>query len=908
MALGIDPQSLFRHFIPTRTARHASKSRKADRRSVLRFERLEPRQMLAADMAEIVGTIRLDTQMDGNSANDALVAGAVVKLYRDGGDGVFNNGGGDDSTAAANVTSNSLGQYSFTGLGAGKYFVKVDLPAGMQASAGGDVKTITISAADADGAIGSIVDEFDSFQEVEASPPPNSAGVVSTQTDLTVMGGERDFRVEITAGSDQFSSVSLISAGGLLRLASGAMVTGNATIVWDGIDGNANSINHTGLGGLDFTLDGPNRMTGIRLSVGADHPNSVVKLRIYSDATHWSEFTTTVPESVGGAIDKQVVFNFSTPSSSGGGGADFANVGAIELTFVGVNAVDAQISVAELVGVTTKTADFTALSQLSVGDRVWADTNNNGMLDGAEAGIAGVRMNLYADTDGNNQYSPGADTFVATTTTDSSGRYAFNGLTPGSYVVQVDAMNFNAGQALAGLQSSTGKTATDPDDNLDNDDNGAPLAGHGVVAMAVSLAAGAEPTGDGDDANSNRTVDFGFFGFDLVLDKSVEPTATSPLEELTYSVLITNDGPAIAKNVRFEDNLPDGVTYKSASVSKAGLSVSHAAGKVTGSFGNMAPGESFIVTIKVTVKATATGVLVNEADVIADDEINLTNNHDEVETPVTPKIDLQIVKSDSQDPVAPGAQFSYTLVVKNNGPSAATGVTVIDTLPEEVTYISSSRPNVGVLPGELEFDLGILAVGATSTITIVVQVDPSFVGTLLNTTEVSGNEVETTYTNNVDDEPTLVQASPASLSGHVYNDKNNNGVKEANEKPIANVVITLTGNDLTGQFVSRTTTTDALGQYSFANLQPGTYMVFEPSQPPKFKDGIDSLGSTLNGQGVTQPPNGQLAPDQNADDGRDGEAFEDIVLGSGFAAKDYNFGELAVTTNKSDFVRPLAWR
>ena len=29
---------------------------------------------------------------------------------------------------------------------------------------------------------------------------------------------------------------------------------------------------------------------------------------------------------------------------------------------------------------------------------------------------------------------------------------------------------------------------------------------------------------------------------------------------------------------------------------------------------------------------------------------------------------------------------------------------------------------------------------------------------------------------------------------------------------------------------------------------------------------------------------------------------------SGHAAKDYNFGELAVTTNKRDFVRPLVWR
>ena len=51
---------------------------------------------------------------------------------------------------------------------------------------------------------------------------------------------------------------------------------------------------------------------------------------------------------------------------------------------------------------------------------------------------------------------------------------------------------------------------------------------------------------DGDDANSNSTVDFGFFGFDLVLDKSVEQTRVSPLETVTYTVTVINDGPSTA--------------------------------------------------------------------------------------------------------------------------------------------------------------------------------------------------------------------------------------------------------------------------------------------------------------------------------------------------------------------------
>ena len=215
--------------------------------------------MLAADMAEIVGTIRLDAQNDGNAGQRHAGAGrpgaALPRRRRR----RVQHGAGDDVSRRAAVTSNSLGQYRFAGLGAGKYFVKIELPAGMQTAAGGDVQTVTISAPDADGAIGRTIDEFDSLQKVEASPPPNSAGVGSTKADATVLGGERDFLVEITAGNDEFSSVSLISGGGLLRLASGAMVTGNATIVWDGADGNANAINYTGLGGLDFTHDGRTR-------------------------------------------------------------------------------------------------------------------------------------------------------------------------------------------------------------------------------------------------------------------------------------------------------------------------------------------------------------------------------------------------------------------------------------------------------------------------------------------------------------------------------------------------------------------------------------------------------------------------------------------------------------------------
>ena len=56
----------------------------------------------------------------------------------------------------------------------------------------------------------------------------------------------------------------------------------------------------------------------------------------------------------------------------------------------------------------------------------------------------------------------------------------------------------------------------------------------------------------------------------------------------------------------------------------------------------------------------------------------------------------------------------------------------------------------------------------------------------------------------------------ASLSGYVYVDANDNGIREA-EAPISGVTITLTGTTSDGP-VSQTATTDASGFYQFGNL------------------------------------------------------------------------------------------
>jgi len=114
---------------------------------------------------------------------------------------------------------------------------------------------------------------------------------------------------------------------------------------------------------------------------------------------------------------------------------------------------------------------------------------------------------------------------------------------------------------------------------------------------------------------------------------------------------------------------------------------------------------------------------------------------------------------------------------------------------------------------------------------------------------------------------------PATLSGYVYRDDNDNGIFEKKaELPIEGANLTLLdefGNP-TGDFA----TSDADGFYQFVDLKPGIYSVSE-EQPDGYKDGQDTPGNV-----------GGIADDVPAD------LIHGIPLKQGTAAEEYNFGEL----------------
>lgn len=120
--------------------------------------------------------------------------------------------------------------------------------------------------------------------------------------------------------------------------------------------------------------------------------------------------------------------------------------------------------------------------------------------------------------------------------------------------------------------------------------------------------------------------------------------------------------------------------------------------------------------------------------------------------------DLSVTQSDTPDPVNVASPLSYSLQVSNNGPDAATGVTVVNTLPGGVAFqsASSTQGSCSESGGTVTCVLGNMIASENATINIVVT-SPFFTGSIVNTAVVSGNESDPVNGNNSSSETTVVQ-------------------------------------------------------------------------------------------------------------------------------------------------------
>ena len=128
--------------------------------------------------------------------------------------------------------------------------------------------------------------------------------------------------------------------------------------------------------------------------------------------------------------------------------------------------------------------------------------------------------------------------------------------------------------------------------------------------------------------------------------------------------------------------------------------------------------------------------------------------------------DLSITKTDIADPIQGTAEFYYLLSVNNAGPGEATSVTVVDSLPEELTFIGASGSGWSCSEngGVVSCTLASLAPGDAPPITIDV-VAPLLGGSITNQATVSSATEDQNQTNNLAVEETYIHGCfPLSLS------------------------------------------------------------------------------------------------------------------------------------------------
>ncbi len=280
---------------------------------------------------------------------------------------------------------------------------------------------------------------------------------------------------------------------------------------------------------------------------------------------------------------------------------------------------------------------------LSLGNLVWEDRNNDGLVDAGEPGINGVEVRLFADANDDN-IADGA--VLQTTNTNASGIYGFVGLAAGTYLVEITApANFigSTGSGLPYVATGSSEPAVDPDNDADNDDNGTGLSGV-IRSRSVTLAANDEPINDGDaDANSNLSVDFGLLrNFDLALRKQLaagQPSTVAVGDTVEFVITVFNQGTETASNIQVHDTLPDGLTLADANWTGV---PTNAAQRVIA--GPLAAGASAAISLFATVDSDATGQLINTAEIaLANDSSGQPGNDIDSDPDTDPNNDGPLV-------------------------------------------------------------------------------------------------------------------------------------------------------------------------------------------------------------------------------------------------------------------------
>jgi protocatechuate 3,4-dioxygenase beta subunit len=545
----------------------------------------------------------------------------------------------------------------------------------------------------------------------------------------------------------------------------------------------------------------------------------------------------------------------TTATTDANGNYSFTNLGpgtyhVLEVPQSGVQQTTTNpVAITLGMGTAISGVNFGDFNTVSISGSVFQDTNDNGVRDTGEAGLAGVTV--FLDTNNTGVFAVG-DT---TATTDANGNYSFANLGPGTYHVaevlptgftqtttspsaivtssgaNVSGVNFGDFQAVS--------TSTSISGTVFNDVTGGGVQQSGAVGLAgVTVFLDANNTGVFAAGDTTATTDangnYSFTNLAAGTYHVVEVLPTGFLQTTSSSTAITLIAGQIVSAVNFgdfkmvsisgsvlQDTTSNGICHKY-EAGLAGVTVFldtnntgvFAVGDTTAttdangnySFANLGPGTYHVAEVLPTGFTQTT---TSPAAIVTSSGTNVSGvnfgDSQAVSTSASASISGTVFKDTSGSGVLTSCEAGLAgatvfLDANNNGVFAA----------GDKTATTDANGN---------YSFTNLAAGTYH----VVEVLPTgFLQTTSSSTAITLTAGQIVSAVNFGD------FKMVSISGSVLQDTNSNGVCHKYEAGLAGATVFLdTNNNGVLDSGETSTTTNASGNYTFSNLGPGTYHVAE---------------------------------------------------------------------------------
>ncbi|MBY6064146.1 SdrD B-like domain-containing protein [Pseudidiomarina sediminum] len=512
--------------------------------------------------------------------------------------------------------------------------------------------------------------------------------------------------------------------------------------------------------------------------------------------------------------------------------------------------------------------NFAHLGASRIAGRVFVDSNNNGIQDAGEVGLAGVEMQLAGDS------AFGADVctlVTCTVVTDSNGDFEFTGLpnndSNGYTVTQVQPQDYTAGQNTVG---DAGGTFNERNGNVELrgiDLTTEPNAANNLFAQTTNTLSGyvyvdLEKTGKRDPNDTPLS------GVEITLTGTSK--GGTPICDVVNSCTVTTDSNGYYEFSGLYNSDSNGYSVSRTDI--LGYVDSYSSGTVNGSGCTACNTSSPLEVTAIDVQGPNTytefnfavdRAVANEISGVVFFDINENEARNADEGLAGVRVTLTGLNDLSQ-------QVNFETVTDANGvyrfselnPSHADG------------YIVTIEPPVG---------LGDFA----SNQAFVGTVDGAQVGTVDNANVISGVVLP------LDGSGVgyNFRKKGSRIDGYVYVDADRDGVKADSEQALDAVTFRLTGEDARGETIQRELQSDQLGTFNFSGLYAGTYHI-EQVQPADYTAGDNTVG-TAGGSFVVTSGTVNL---------------NDVVLAAAADGLDYGFahntstisGYVYVDRNKND--------